>query len=110
MSSEAKPIGVCLIDPRSPAAALLRRAELLSRYQQLLEDWASSMPAGTTTLVDSLRVVNLRAGTLVIHADNAAALTALRYRLNELSLYLQKHLGTECSRIETRVRPAPYRN
>ena len=110
MSDEAKPIGVCLIDPRSPAAALLRRAELLSRYQAVLKDWASSMPAGNSSLVDSLRVVNLRTGTIVIHAQHAAALTAVRFRLNELLRHFQNHFGTEYSRIDVRVRPAPYRN
>ncbi len=58
---------------------------------------------------DALHVANLRDGTLVIHADNAAALTALRYRVNDLLHSLKSKFGPECSRIDAKVRPIPYR-
>lgn len=107
MNGDARQIGTCLIDPRSPAAALLLRAQSLVRYQQALQEWAQSAIPGNSVPGDGLHVVNLRDNTLVIHADNAAALTALRYRVNELLRDLQLRFGPECSRIDAKVRPSP---
>ncbi len=109
MNGDARPIGICLIDPCSPTAALLLRAQSLIRYQQALQEWAQSVPPKDSVPGTDLHVVNYRDGTLVIHADNAAALIALRFRVNGLLRDLQIRFGHECSRIDAKVRPTTSR-
>ena len=102
MTGDAKSIGTLVSDPRSTIGALMARADALRGYQQALQEWQpSSSP-------DALRAVNLRNGTLVIHADNASALTTLRFRQKELLQYLQAH-GYQCSDIEAKVAHCPKR-
>lgn len=102
-----------LDDPRSPAAKLLSHADTLTHYQQALQDWiVTAYPEQTDIAKDpgvafgnALRVANLRNGTLVIHAENAATLTALRYRTNDLLRALQSVSNLECDRIQIKVKP-----
>lgn len=56
--------------------------------------------------LDSIRVANLRDGTLVLFADNAAVATALRYRRESLEIFLRERCGLAIKRIEAKVRPS----
>lgn len=102
MTGDAKSIGTLVSDLRSTIGVLMARADALLQYQQALQEWQSGSP------LDALRVVNLRNGILVIHADNASALTTLRFRQKELLQYLQGY-GYQCSDIEAKVAPRPKR-
>lgn len=102
MTADAKSIGTLLFDPDSQPASLLTQAAAMQKYQQALEEWAAGDGTG------ALRVVNLRHGTLVIHADNGLALTNLRFRLNNLLTYLRTR-GYQCAEIEAKVAPRPAR-
>lgn len=103
MTGDAKSIGTFVSDPHSVIGALMARADALCKFQQALLEWQPGTP------LNALRAVNLRKGVLVIHADNASALTILRYRQKELLKYLQTH-GYQCSDIEAKVAPHPKRS
>lgn len=100
MNTDPKSIGALLFGPDSQAAKLLDHAEAMLKYQRALEDWAVEYAIG------ALRVANLREGTLIIHADNGSALTALRFRQTSLLAFLQTR-GYQCTEIEAKVAPRP---
>lgn len=100
MNTDPKSIGTLLFGTDSQAAKLLDHAEAMLQYQRVLEEWAAEYATG------ALRVVNLREGTLIIHADNGSALTALRFRQTSLLAYLQTR-GYQCAEIEAKVAPRP---
>ena len=79
-----------------PLLCLVRRIEAV---QQACRAWSDE------PWMEAIRVVNLRGNTLVMHADNAAALTALRYRREQLLGYLREHHQLPLTRLEVRVRP-----
>lgn len=102
MTTDAQSIGSLLFSHDSQSAALMAQAHVMQKYQRALEEW----PAGGG--MGALRVVNLRQGTLVIHADNGSALTTLRFHLNDLLTYLRTR-GYQCAEIEAKVAPRPAR-
>tara|TARA_R110000787_G_scaffold12074_9_gene39231 strand:+ start:329 stop:664 length:336 start_codon:yes stop_codon:yes gene_type:complete len=53
----------------------------------------------------SVRVANLRAETLVVFSDNAAATTRLRYQREDLLEHLRQHHGFDVYRLEIKVKP-----
>lgn len=79
---------------------LLQRVDEIEALQKICRRWSSEPWMG------ALRVVNVRGQTLVVHAESAAALTALRYRREALLAYLREHGRWPLTRLETRVRPA----
>lgn len=80
--------------------ALARQAQHLRDLQHLL--FEATPPA----LAAASRVTNLRSGTLVISADNAAIAAKLRQLAPRLSSHLQKQ-GFEVTgiRVEVQVKP-----
>ena len=78
----------------------LWRVDEIEALQNICRRWSSEPWMG------ALRVVNVRGQTLVVHAESAAALTALRYRREALLAYLREHGRWPLTRLETRVRPA----
>jgi len=106
MSAEARPLGAFLSDPHSPAARILQRALTLSDHQLTLEHWASSMPATAPFPTGSVQIANVRDGVVVIYTANAAVLTALRYRQNELLNVLRHACGNASLQIELKVKPS----
>lgn len=96
-------IGALLTGPGSPAAAMLAQAERLGTYGRALREWSKSHACAAP------RAVNLRDGVLVVHVDNAASGTALRFRSSELLGFLQDRLGPDCLRIDVKIRPLSTR-
>ena len=79
---------------------LLQRVRRLQALDGLLQGWTSE------PWLAAIRVANLRGDTLVVYADNAAALTALRYRRESLLDWLQQQ-GVPVLKLDLRVRPRP---
>ena len=79
---------------------LLQRVRRLQALNSLLQRWTSE------PWLTAIRVANLRGETLVVYADNAAALTALRYRRDSLLGWLQQQ-GVPVLKLDMRVRPRP---
>lgn len=100
MHPDAKNVGAHLDENPSPVRGLLDRVRQLTRINDALRNWAQP-PLG-----EGLRVANLRHGVLVIYIENAAAYTALRYRQQELTAFLQEALGLTITKIEIKLRPA----
>lgn len=105
MSAEARPLGAFLSDPHSPAGRILQRALSLDDHQLALEQWANSMPATAPLPTGSVQIANVRDGTVVVYTANAAVLTALRYRQNELLNALRHACGDTSLQIELKVKP-----
>ena len=80
---------------------LLERAEHLASIQRVLRECLNEPWA------DALRVANLHGPLLVLHADHAAAATALRHRHDELIGLLNQRMGLRLTRLELKVRPPP---
>lgn len=110
--SEAKSIGAILGGDRSRVRTLLDEAQRLETLQSGLNDWTARharMPAGCAEVPTgiSLRVVAERDATLVIYGNSAAALTAIRYRQDELLSYLRERFSITASKIVTKIVPSP---
>lgn len=98
MTGDARPIGAFFDIPHSSLGALLARAEALQPIQRALQEWRGAVPT------DALRVVNFRDGVLIVHADDAAALTALRYHSREFLQYFRSR-GYQCREIQAKTKP-----
>lgn len=101
MSAELTPLHGRLTKEPGDLEPLLQQVRHIQAVQQACRHWSSE------PWMQAIRVANVRAGTLVIHADSAAALTALRYRREALLGYLREQYGWPLTRLETRVRPNP---
>jgi hypothetical protein len=84
----------------STVQSLLSRAEFLKRIQDALREWFDE------PVSSSIKVANLRGGTLTVHVRNAAASTHLRYSQNEALKYLNQRLNLEIYRLVIRVDPS----
>ncbi len=108
--SEAKSVGAILDGARSRVRTLLDEAQRLETIQSGLNDWAArharTSAGSPATPTDSpLRIVAERDETLVIYGNSAAALTALRYRQDDLLRYLRERFSITASKIVTKVEP-----
>lgn len=100
-SAPAETIGQLIRERTVTVRALLERA-----------DWLHGIEATLHTGFDApwaagLRVANIRGGTLVLYADNAAA--ALRARLSTQNILklVNQHHELRCAAVEIKTRPAP---
>jgi hypothetical protein len=87
-----------LLERSDTAAHILAHAR---RLKQLGACFAAAVPFG---LARQARVVNYRAGVVVIHADNGAAATKLRQLSARLKDDFLKN-GFECNQIALKVQP-----
>lgn len=78
---------------------LLQRVQRLQALNRLLQGWTSE------PWLSAIRIANLRGDTLVIYADNAAAMTSLRYRSESLLDWL-KQQGVPVLKLDLRIRPS----
>lgn len=99
MSAELTPLHGRLNAAPGELEGLLQRARQIQAVQQACQRWS------TEPWMASIRVANVRDGTLVVHSDSAAALTALRYRREALLGFLRDRYGWPLTRLEARVRP-----
>ena len=80
--------------------ALSREARRLAEVEQLLFE---ALPRA---LAEATRIKGLRAGTLIVSADNAAVAAKVRQLAPRLLLHVRKR-ATEVSGIRIDVQPAP---
>ncbi len=85
---------------RSALHDLVERAERISALNNALRQWTQE------PWFQSIRLANIRGDTVVLFASNAAALVPLRYRQQDLLRFLSQVLKLECTKLETKVRPA----
>ncbi|MDB5985396.1 MAG: hypothetical protein JWR16_449 [Nevskia sp.] len=97
--SEARSIGSFLSDPLFSARRLLTEAERLTQLQNSLRQWLPD------SVRQSIRVAAEQEGTLILHADSAAALVAIRYRENELLTYLRQAFDLSATQVVTKIVP-----
>jgi len=98
-SSEARSIGSYLNDPLFSMRHRLNQAERLTQLQNSLCQW---LPA---SLQQAVSIAAEQDGELVLHADSAAALVALRYRENELLAHLRQNFALNATKIVTKIVP-----
>jgi len=98
-SSEARSIGSYLNDPLFSMRHRLDEAERLTQLQISLCQW---LPA---SLRQSVHIAAEQDGELVLHADSAAALVAIRYRENELLTHLRQNFALNATKIVTKIVP-----
>lgn len=98
LHADAQSIGAHLDSSESPVLALLRRARGIEEIQHILREWAAAPWSR------ALRVANARDGTVVVHADSAAAFTQLRYRQQELLELLRLKLGNPALQLDIKLR------
>ncbi|HUP90768.1 MAG TPA: DciA family protein [Solimonas sp.] len=79
---------------------LLDRARYLADLNRDLRQWSDE------PWLSQIRLANVRGDTLVVFSSSAAALVQLRYRKQSLLDWLAAQTGLQCTRIESRVRPA----
>jgi len=97
--SEARSIGSFLGDPLFSAHHLLSEAERLTQLQNVLRQWLPASVRG------SIRVAAEQQGELVLHADSAAALVAIRYREQELLTYLRQVFDLTATKVVAKIVP-----
>ena len=90
-----------LLDQPCQLQPLLDRARQLTAIQREIRKYLSAPWA------DALRVANVRGPVLAVHADHAAAATALRHQHDGLIAALNQRLGLQLERLDLKVRPAP---
>jgi hypothetical protein len=88
-----------LSDPLFSARHRLTQAERLTQLQNSLRQW---LPA---SLSQSVRIVAEHQDELVLHADSAAALVAIRYRENELLTHLRRTFDLSATRVVSKIVP-----
>ncbi|MES0873855.1 hypothetical protein [Sinimarinibacterium thermocellulolyticum] len=101
--SDPRPIQQILRQHTSMAGATLARAEQIAGINRSLRDWRDA------PWIRDVRIANLRGDTVVVYATSAAALVPLRGLAPSLLTWLQTRYQIACTRIETKVRPAPQR-
>jgi hypothetical protein len=98
--SEARSIGSFLSDPLFSARHLLTEAERLTQLQNSLRQW---LPGSVR---QSVRIAAEQDGELILHADSAAALVAIRYRENELLTHLKQTFDLSATKVVTKIVPS----
>lgn len=78
---------------------LLERARLLEAVNHTLTQWCDD------PWIRQIRLVNLRGDTVVIYADNAAALSMLRHRSRSFLSWLNARHALGATRLHCQVRP-----
>jgi hypothetical protein len=97
--SEARSIGSYLSDPLFSMRDRLNQAERLIQLQNSLCQW---LPA---SLRQAVFIAAEQDGELILHADSAAALVAIRYRETELLTYLRQNFALSATKIVTKIVP-----
>lgn len=97
--SEARSIGSYLSDPLFSMRDRLNQAERLIQLQNSLCQW---LPA---SLRQAVFIAAEQDGELILHADSAAALVAIRYRETELLTYLRQNFALNATKIVTKIVP-----
>jgi len=97
-TTDGRPIGEWLRQQPDSLRDLLDRARLLAEMNRALPSWT------TDAWIKQVQIVNVRDGTLVIHAHSAAALVQLRYRKQSLLAWCNDRFGTDCQKLEAKVR------
>ena len=97
---DARPLNE-LLDQPCQLQPLLDRARQLAAIQREIREYLRAPWA------DALRVANVRGPVLAVHADHAAAATALRHRQDELIAALNRRLDLQLEKLDLKVRPAP---
>jgi hypothetical protein len=78
---------------------LLQRARLLEVVNLTLTQWCDD------PWIQQIRLVNLRDGTVVVYADNAAALSMLRHRSRSFLSWLNARHALGAIHLHCQVRP-----
>jgi len=100
--SEARSIGSYLSDPLFSMRHRLDQAERLTQLQNSLCQW---LPA---SMRQAVFIAAEQDGELVLHADSAAALVAIRYRENELLTHLRQNFALNATKIVTKIVPTRH--
>lgn len=79
---------------------LLERARLLESVNQTLAQWCDD------PWIHQIRLVNLRGDTVVVYADNAAALSMLRHRSRSFLSWLNDRHALSAARLHCQVHPS----
>ena len=78
---------------------LLTEADRLTQLQASLRQW---LPVSVR---ESIRVAAEQEGVLILHADSATALVAIRYRENELLTHLRQAFDLSATQVVTKIVP-----